>query len=466
MNQQRIRSCLIREIDVRTKSETENPLKLCEVVHAGLLCHLHQRNIAGAFDRLIHSKKSVAVPIMTLDGPAVYFQASAAVIRFISGHLSGLKPCRECKRLGDRPRLIKRRDTEIGPEIIQVSGFFLVGSFVKRVHIRLRQNIVCRIVVIIQFRKPDQFGRIIRILQSKTGVGCHPQNLAIVHVLYNTADMSCAVSFVFAILILLTEFVQILLDNGLDVRVQCQLQVVAVSGIDHRSLQRGSIIQKAVGAAGRSVQYVVIIPFKTETALIAVIGKTNDMRRERSSGIASDIRRFENNSLNIVHLGLFCQRFLELRFQIADLGFVLFAFGGCQILAEFCNLLAGLLNLILESLLVRIRKILLHYIVTAVRMVIHILLDLRLIKAELRHCVQCRIIVRAHFLVIQRAVIDRMRVNDDIVDKLARREDSSLGIRDCAAFERQFPAVIALLGKNLFRVLFAVIAIDIKKADD
>ena len=55
------------------------------------------------------------------------------------------------------------------------------------------------------------------------------------------------------------------------------------------------------------------------------------MRSERSAGIASDIRRLENNSLDIVHLGLFCQRFLKLRLEIADLGFVLLAFGGCQI---------------------------------------------------------------------------------------------------------------------------------------
>ena len=99
-------------------------------------------------------------------------------------------------------------------------------------------------------------------------------------------------------------------------------------------------------------------------------------------------------------------------------------------------------------------------------MVIHIFLYLRLIKTELRYSIQRRFVVRALLLVIQRSVIDCMRVNNDIVDKLARREDSSLGIRDCAALERQLPAVIALLGKNLLRVLFTVITVNIEKTDN
>ena len=73
--------------------------------------------------------------------------------------------------------------------------------------------------------------------------------------------MSRTIAFVLIILILLAKFIQILLNNGLNVRVQCQLKIVAVGGINHGSLQRGSIIQKAVGAAGRSVQDVVIISF-------------------------------------------------------------------------------------------------------------------------------------------------------------------------------------------------------------
>ena len=319
-------------------------------------------------------------------------------------------------------------DTEIVPQSTEVSGAVGVREILC---IRFGQIASGRSILVVELGHACHSVDIIGVIEIKARLTGHGKDSARVNVHDDTGGIIGTVSLVLMILEVFVEFLQIFFADALNVRVQCQDEIIAVCRLDRRLLYVQGLIQISVGAAGHAVEGVVVVFLQAERPDIIAYGKADHIRGKCTAGIIADIVVLEPDPPDI---GIY-------QFNRLRLGFI---FSGLY-RRLFCSLLCILLCLdalfifAVEGSLVRIGQILEGYIVLRSGMFCYVSPDLFLVNAQSRHGIEGGLQV---FSVVLQHLAG---IYDHVVDQLAVRQNCPLAVRDPAAFIGQALVIIGLL---------------------
>ena len=152
---------LIRKVNTRPGSETEQLLIGCKIRYPHLHGNLHQGIVAGIDNRILQRLVPMTVNIITVNPCVGNKFIAIAVKMFPVGYRSDLKGGSHCDRLNNRPRLVTGRYAKIAPALIQRVAVFLI-----RHSLDLCSGVGVR--------------KIIRIIQVEFRVGRHGQDLPVI----------------------------------------------------------------------------------------------------------------------------------------------------------------------------------------------------------------------------------------------------------------------------------------------
>ena len=267
---------------------------------------------------------------------------------------------------------------------------------------------------------------------------------------------------VITILVLIHKLLQILLHNALDIYINGKRQIVAVRCIDHCTLQIGAVIQISVFTAGGSVQRAVVVLLQPKGSLIAASGKSKHVRQKCSVRVASGIRGFKPDSLNILILAVGCLRILKLSLQICQLCFI------CSPLLLRLHFLlyvgyavCSVRNFFLVGCFLLIGQAFFGNIVAGVRIVVDVLLHRAPVQAETLTGCQRRLLVAALSVLILRPIVDLVRIHNNVVNQLTCCQHRPVSVSNGSALIGDLSGIIGLLGEDLAFVIIAVVFVDV-----
>ena len=468
--------CFAGQVDTGLQAEVKGALIFAEGLSAHRHGLIHQSHVAGTLNRLSQGQDAVSVYIVAFDRlGGAHVQPSLAVIGLIARQRTALQAGSRRERLGGGTGLVIILNAEVFPQGVQIFGTprrgFLVIAF-QRVYEILRQVIAAGLVAsaLIQLRHSDQDAQIIRIVEVIIRIAGHSEDFACVDLHDDAADVVGAVSLTDRVLMLVVEFLQVFLDNALDIRIDGQNQILPVRRFNGRPLQVGHIVQETVLAPRRAVQCVIVILFQTEGAVVAAVRESDHIAGQCLVGIAADIAGFERNALD----------FLILRHNLSC-GFKLGAPGGDFLLVLFALLLGVFLVDLIDQFLHQksvlgplglvgglglIRDLFGRDIITGIGVLGNIRSQFGAVCAQRFGRVQrgLQIFVLDAFgqqgFRVGCVLQDMIRVHNHVVDQFAVRQDGALAVCDHAALVRKRPAVVMALGKDLLFIGSALVPVD------
>ena len=404
---------LARKVDVRLQAKIEDLLILQIVLIAQHGADLHQSVVAGKHQSPFQGDKSVSGPLRAFDsGLSLHHSLTAIADKGVGiRNYAQLQGRRHRQRLYRRPRLIAVADAEISPHLVSgVQELFLAHG----VRLFLGQISV--------------FHQVVRIVQIVIHIRCHGQNLPVLGIHHDDADILCRRPFCVLIGVILYKLVNVFFHNLLQRRVNGGYHRVSVRGLAHHCGLLQILIQVFVASAVGSIQHIAVFLLNSRLALISRHRVANHMTGQGIIGITPDIGILKPDALD-PRSGLVV---LHQRFK-------------------FRNLILGQLTQ--------------EHHVAAVNSVIVGGAELRLIQTEiLNQSLKGRLHAVLVRVLLVRILGEHLRVQNQVVYLFTGGQNRPVPVQNISPSVGKQRAVRVLLGQHSFCIFVAVGLVDIRQA--